>query len=140
MENVKVKLSALNESACLSRSAVRVKLEISNNAHQDFYISSDAIMLDGFKGDKFHIVRVNGGADADVPYTGASINYRPKTVLLKAQEALSTELDLAAAYDFGSECGEYSISFQTFFSLCNDSAQTDCVGTEKSDHITVHIC
>lgn len=104
-----------------------VILKIINNSDGDLHFSSDALMLDGFRSDKFQITEFQSGET--VPYTGRFVKYHPAGVTVKAHNSLSSgELNLADYYDFN--CWSLGQKFQVLFeaeaTFCPGIDQTDC--------------
>ena len=105
----------------------KIALSIKNNSEKDCFISKDAIMLDGFKNDKFHIFDQEG---QKIPYIGRYVKYYPEFVLIKAHSSLDNELSLHNAYQF-SKVGSYSASYITQIKCCSSEEAIDCSPLES---------
>lgn len=101
---------------------VQATLSIQNTLAKDCFIPEDAIMLNGFKNDKFVIFNQE---HEEIAYQGKIVKYYPKMVQIKEDQTLVHELNLSDVYEF-SEGNEYSIVYQTGVQCCSDIERSNC--------------
>lgn len=120
-----------------NESNVLANLTIENLSDQDCYIGKDAIMLDGFKNDKFKIFTEN---NEKAIYLGRLVKYYPDSIVLKAHETMINELNLSSIYEIP-ESSEYNISYTTYINCCSDEGKKSCSNTEfnVNDFVIVDI-
>ncbi len=119
------------ENAC---DKVSIAIDFFNNSTKNYYISRDALMLDGFVNDKFSITLLD--ACTVIPYKGKYVKYRPEDILFPDNSTITVNLDLTEAYDFQNllySQKEYKISFHTIFIPC-----VDLIGENCDDIVTIN--
>lgn len=139
MRNIEIKIKQCSNHP-INENNVYIMLAIENDSEQDFYLSRDALMLDGFKSNKFGIT--NAKTTSKVSYIGKNVKYIPNDFILKAHSTVSSsELNLAQAYDFGeAKSGDsYKISFKSYTEFCLDVDHNDCFPVTLSGALIVEM-
>ncbi|CAL7961271.1 hypothetical protein MIDIC_280010 [Alphaproteobacteria bacterium] len=116
MKQVKLDLTVVLKGPCVDIKNIPVTIGITNNDAKDYFISSDAILWDGFTSDKFCIVSEKGDR---VDYIGRMVKYKPEDILLQSGHTIEKTVNLAETYDIHPE--KYSFSYST------------CIGYHEKD-------
>lgn len=120
------------------KSDVEVVLELQNDSDRDVSVNRDALMLDGFRSDKFRIH--NPEQTKQLPYMGKNVKYYPGRITIKAHEKIESKLNLADAYDFSNTSYNeaFIIDYEAHARICYED-EGKCSGEILHDEIAIDL-
>jgi len=105
-----------------SRARVLIDIKLQNNAHKDYYLSSDVIFQDGITSDKIEI-----SGPSNIKCKIYNMNYQPEYISIKSHSMINSTINLSDICDFtDAKSGHYIIKFSTLVVPCGLPNYEDC--------------